>query len=80
MNTVITPEKIELPAGAVLKLLGTWEDYQALSEQLGDRSLPRIKYRRGEILLMTPLPEHGTHIPHFNLKHKNITQKRKAKN
>ncbi|MBW4673006.1 MAG: Uma2 family endonuclease [Desmonostoc geniculatum HA4340-LM1] len=59
MNTVITPEKIELPAGAVLKLLGTWEDYQALSEQLGDRAIPRIKYRTGEILLMTPLPEHG---------------------
>ncbi|MDZ8083253.1 MAG: Uma2 family endonuclease [Nostoc sp. DcaGUA01] len=62
MNTVITPEKIELPAGAVLKLLGSWEDYQALSEQLGDRSLPRIKYRRGEILLMTPLPEHGRDV------------------
>ncbi|MFN6513033.1 MAG: Uma2 family endonuclease [Nostoc sp. CreGUA01] len=59
MNTVITPEKIELPAGAVLKLLGTWEDYQALTEQLGDRAIPRIKYRKGEILLMAPLPEHG---------------------
>ncbi|MFN6537479.1 MAG: Uma2 family endonuclease [Nostoc sp. EkiNYC01] len=59
MNTVITPEKIELPAGAVLKLLGTWEDYQVLSEQLGDRAIPRIKYRTGEILLMAPLPEHG---------------------
>ncbi|MFN6472990.1 MAG: Uma2 family endonuclease [Nostoc sp. SerVER01] len=62
MNTVITPEKIELPAGAVLKLLGSWEDYQALSEQLGDRVCPRIKYRRGEILLMTPLPEHGRDV------------------
>ncbi|MCF2151561.1 Uma2 family endonuclease [Desmonostoc muscorum LEGE 12446] len=62
MNTVITPEKIELPAGAVLKLLGSWQDYQALSEQLGDRAIPRIKYRRGEILLMAPLPEHGRDV------------------
>ncbi len=59
MHTVITPEKIELPPGAVLKLLGDWQDYQALSQQLGDRSFPRLKYRPGEILLMAPLPEHG---------------------
>ncbi len=59
MHTIITPERIELPPGAVLKLLGDWQDYQALSQQLGDRSFPRIKYRPGEILLMAPLPEHG---------------------
>ncbi|MFS0517067.1 Uma2 family endonuclease [Nostoc sp. UIC 10607] len=59
MDTVITPERIELPPGAVLKLLGNWQDYQILSQQLGDRSSPRIKYRPGEILLMAPLPEHG---------------------
>ncbi|MDZ8261081.1 Uma2 family endonuclease [Nostoc sp. ChiQUE01b] len=59
MDTVITPERIKLPLGAVLKLLGDWKDYQVLSQQLGDRSSPRIKYRRGEILLMAPLPEHG---------------------
>ncbi|MBR8833016.1 MAG: Uma2 family endonuclease [Stigonema ocellatum SAG 48.90 = DSM 106950] len=59
MDTVITPERIELPPGAVLKLLGDWQDYQALSQQLGDRAIPRIKYRSGEILLMAPLPEHG---------------------
>ncbi|WGV27432.1 Uma2 family endonuclease [Halotia branconii] len=59
MHTIITPEKIELPPGAVLKLLGDWQDYQALTQQLGDRASPRIKYRPGEILLMSPLPEHG---------------------
>ncbi|MEH2406216.1 Uma2 family endonuclease [Nostoc sp.] len=59
MDTVITPQRIELPPGAVLKLLGNWQDYQVLSQQLGDRSSPRIKYRPGEILLMAPLPEHG---------------------
>lgn len=59
MNTVITPERIELPPGAVLKLLGNWQDYQKLLLQLGDRAIPRIKYRHDEILLMAPLPEHG---------------------
>lgn len=59
MFTIVTPEKIQLPPGAVVRLLGSWQDYQALSQQLGDRSIPRIKYRPGEILLMSPLPDHG---------------------
>ncbi|OCQ95717.1 hypothetical protein BCD64_09815 [Nostoc sp. MBR 210] len=59
MNTVVTSEKIHLPAGAVLKLLGNWQDYQRMVSVLGDRAIPRIKYRPGEILLMAPLPEHG---------------------
>ncbi|YAF95575.1 MAG: Uma2 family endonuclease [Nodularia sp. CChRGM 3473] len=59
MHTVITPERIELPPGTVVKMLGSWQEYQALSQQLGDRCSPRIKYRPGEILLMAPLPEHG---------------------
>ncbi|WP_341527514.1 Uma2 family endonuclease [Nostoc sp. UHCC 0302] len=62
MDTVITPERIELPPGAVLKLLGNWQDYQRLLSQLGDHSVPRIKYRPGEILLMAPLPEHGRDV------------------
>ena len=59
MFAVVTPEKIQLPPGTVMRLPGSWQDYQALTEQLGDRSIPRIKYRPGEILLMSPLPEHG---------------------
>ncbi|MDJ0797902.1 MAG: Uma2 family endonuclease [Calothrix sp. MO_167.B12] len=59
MQTVITPEKIELSPGTVVKMLGSWQDYQSLSQQLGERCSPRIKYRSGEILLMAPLPEHG---------------------
>jgi Uma2 family endonuclease len=59
MYAVISPEKIEIPPGSVFQMLGTWEDYQTLSEQLGDRSIPRIKYRPGEIWFMSPLPEHG---------------------
>jgi len=59
MFAVVTPEKIHLPAGAIVRLPGNWQDYQKLVEQLGDRSIPRIKYRPGEILLMSPLPAHG---------------------
>jgi Uma2 family endonuclease len=40
-------------------MLGSWQDYQILSKQLGDRTSPRTKYRSGEVLLMAPLPEHG---------------------
>lgn len=62
MNTVITPERIDLPPGAVVKLLGNWQDYQRMLLVLGDRSIPRIKYRTGEIWLMAPLPEHGRDV------------------
>ena len=59
MFTVISPEKIQLPPGTLVRLLGSWQDYQLLSQLRGDGSTPRIKYRPGEIILMSPLPEHG---------------------
>ena len=59
MFAVVTPEKIQLPPGAVVRLLGGWQDYRVLVQQLGDRQIPRVKYRPGEILLMAPLPKHG---------------------
>ncbi|MGL4881684.1 MAG: Uma2 family endonuclease [Waterburya sp.] len=59
MYAVISPEKIEIPPGSVLMMPGNWSDYEAISQQLGDRSIPRLKYRPGEIWLMSPLPEHG---------------------
>lgn len=37
----------------------TWKDYQSLCQPRGDGSIPRIKYRSGEVLLMAPLPKHG---------------------
>jgi Uma2 family endonuclease len=52
-------EKIHLPPGSVLRMPGTWEDYCALRDSRGDGSIPRIKFRDGEILLMSPLPRHG---------------------
>ena len=59
MIAIVTPEKLKLSGGTVVHLLGTWKDYQVLIEQRGDRANPRIKYRPGEILLMSPLPKHG---------------------
>jgi Uma2 family endonuclease len=59
MYAVISREKIYLPAGSVMRMPGTWQDYCALRDSRGDGSIPRIKYRNGEILLMSPLPRHG---------------------
>jgi Uma2 family endonuclease len=59
-QTVIAPpRKIQLPPGAVLRMPATWDEYQALCDQRGDGSIPRIKFRDGEVVLMSPLPVHG---------------------
>lgn len=62
MFAVVSPQKIELPAGAVVRLPAHWNDYQQLRNQRGDKALPRIKFRSGEVLLMSPLPKHGREV------------------
>ncbi len=59
MYAVISPKEIKLPAGSVVRLPGTWQEYQALCDRRGDGSIPRIKYHSGEVWLMSPLPKHG---------------------
>ncbi len=59
MYALISRDKIQLPPGTVVRMLGSWQDYRTLCESRGDSSIPRIKYRPGEILLMSPLPKHG---------------------
>jgi Uma2 family endonuclease len=59
MYALISRDKIHLPPGTVVRMPGTWQDYRALCDSRGDGSIPRIKYRNGEILLMSPLPKHG---------------------
>ena len=44
---VVSPNKTQLPAGAVVRLPATWQDYQMLCQQRGNSSIPRIKYRTG---------------------------------
>ncbi|NEQ22517.1 MAG: Uma2 family endonuclease [Microcoleus sp. SIO2G3] len=62
MFALVSPERIQLPPGAIVRLPATWQDYQALCQQRGDSSIPRMKYRDGEVLLMSPLPKHGREV------------------
>lgn len=62
MLPTITPDKIDLPPGTLLHFPGTIADYEQLLTQLGDRAIPRIRFRDNYILLMSPLPEHGNEI------------------
>jgi Uma2 family endonuclease len=59
MFALVSPDKIKLPPGAVVRLPATWQEYENLCQQRGDGSIPRVKYRDGEVLLMSPLPVHG---------------------
>ena len=59
MFALVSPEKIQLPPGSVVRLPATWQEYQSLYDRRGDDSIPRLKYRHGEVILMSPLPIHG---------------------
>jgi Uma2 family endonuclease len=59
MYALISTEKIQLPSGMLVRVPGSWQLYRTLCDSRGDSSIPRIKYRFGEILLMSPLPKHG---------------------
>lgn len=59
MYALISTEKIQLPSGMLVRVPGSWQLYRTLCDSRGDSSIPRIKYRSGEILLMSPLPKHG---------------------
>lgn len=60
MLTIVSPQKLYLSAGTVVRSPATWQEYQQLCEQRGDDSIPRLKYHAGEVLLMSPLPKHGS--------------------
>ncbi len=62
MFAVVSTETIQLPPGALVRLPATWEEYQLLCSQRGDRAIPRLKYRDGEVLLMSPLLGHGRDV------------------
>lgn len=62
MNPIVKPDTFQLSAGTVVKVSGTWEDYQTLSRLSGDRSSPRLRYSSGEIKLMVPRTEHGKEL------------------
>ncbi|TVQ10212.1 MAG: Uma2 family endonuclease [Leptolyngbya sp. DLM2.Bin27] len=61
INLVKIPvHAIDLSPGSHLLISGvTWEQYEALLEDLGeDRHMPRINYCNGTLELMAPLPAH----------------------
>jgi Uma2 family endonuclease len=61
INLVKIPvQTIDLSPGSHLLISGvTWEQYEALLEDLGeDRHIPRINYCNGTLELMAPLPAH----------------------
>ena len=59
MYAVISADRISIPPGSVLRIPGSWQDFCQLRDSRGDGSIPRLRYRHGEILLMSPLPRHG---------------------
>jgi Uma2 family endonuclease len=56
---IVSTDNIQIPPGSVMRIPGSWEDFCQLRDSRGDGSIPRLKYRHGEILLMSPLPRHG---------------------
>jgi Uma2 family endonuclease len=62
INLVVKPDTLQLPAGSIVRIPATWEDYRALSRLSGDSASPRLRYRPGELKLMVPLPEHGKEL------------------
>jgi Uma2 family endonuclease len=56
---VVSTDNIQIPPGSMMRIPGSWEDFCQLRDSRGDGSIPRLKYRHGEILLMSPLPRHG---------------------
>lgn len=51
MYARVSPDNIQLPPGAVVRLPATWQDYQTLCQQRGDDSMPRLKYSSSAIEL-----------------------------
>ncbi len=59
LTAIVSPDRLQVSAGAMLRIPATWKEYQQIRQQRGDGSIPRIKYRRGEVLLMSPMAAHG---------------------
>ena len=59
MYAVVSADRISIPPGSVLRMPGSWQDFCQIRDSRGDGSIPRLRYRHGEVLLMSPLPRHG---------------------
>ena len=52
MYAVVSADRISIPPGSVLRIPGSWSDFCQLRDSRGDGSIPRLRYRHGEILLI----------------------------
>ncbi len=59
MLPTLTPNSIDLVPGTQIQFPATLEDYETLLACLEDRASIRLRFRDNQILLMSPLPEHG---------------------
>ena len=59
MYAVVSADRISIPPGSVLRMPGSWQNFCQIRDSRGDGSIPRLRYRHGELLLMSPLPRHG---------------------
>ena len=51
--------RIIVPPGQTVMLDGvSWQEFEAILEDLGESRNSRIAYDRGKLEIMTPLPEH----------------------
>src|SRR4028118_1324412 len=54
-------KRITVPPGQRVLLSGvSWQEFDAILEDLGDRRASRVAYDNGTLEIMTPLPEHET--------------------
>jgi Uma2 family endonuclease len=54
-------KRITVPPGQRVLLSGvSWQEFEAILEDLGDRRASRVAYDNGILEIMTPLPEHET--------------------
>ncbi|MBE9180348.1 Uma2 family endonuclease [Oculatella sp. LEGE 06141] len=59
MGVQIPLQSIQVPPGKhVLFQKVSWEDFEAILQELGDRRSTRVAYCNGTFEIMTPLPEH----------------------
>ncbi|MCA1634639.1 MAG: Uma2 family endonuclease [Acidobacteria bacterium] len=63
MTAVLTPPKTSTVERVVLTGV-SWETYESLLADIGERSVPRLTYDRGTLQIMSPTPEHG-HYGHI---------------
>jgi Uma2 family endonuclease len=54
-------KRITVPPGQRVLLSGvSWQEFEAILEDLGDRRASRVAFDNGTLEIMTPLPEHET--------------------